>query len=193
MPDIPSDAFAWWLVWAYPPQFTARCRPRPRGRARGSDAARGARAGATRFGVWVRAVGDTLRNAPAEWIDAAGTRRSADIGAYPDSRPGERTMIDKLRQDIRYALRRLAPPSGLRDCRDPHAGARASARTPRCSASSTPCCCGRCRTRTAIASPRCGGGRRRNPHVADVLAGIRRAPRRRRARSTRQRCGSARA
>jgi putative ABC transport system permease protein len=98
----PERRFAWWLVWAYPPKFrrdvglglvdALEDRMRER-RARG----------ATRFNVRVRAVGDTLRNASAEWIDAA--RDALKAREHREPQAGERTMIDKLQQDIRYALR----------------------------------------------------------------------------------------
>jgi predicted permease len=115
---------AWWLVRAYPPRFR-------RDVGLGlvdtlEDRMRAAYAtGASRPAVWLRAVADTLRNAPAEWMRAVldGIRRVRlkPDGTYADeswvaagapyvasgfSRTNRgRTMIDILRQDVRYALR----------------------------------------------------------------------------------------
>src|SRR5262245_40745868 len=60
--------------------------------------------GASRLAVRVAAVADTIRNAPAEWLHALvdaidHTRRRRALVR------GDRTMIDILRQDVKYALR----------------------------------------------------------------------------------------
>jgi len=90
---------AWWLVCAYPPRFrrdlglslvdTLDDRMRAR-RAAGASAVR----------VAMAATLDTLRNAPAEWIREV---RFTPDGTYERAR--RRSMLDKLRQDLRYALR----------------------------------------------------------------------------------------
>ncbi|PYR43974.1 MAG: hypothetical protein DMF93_01580, partial [Acidobacteria bacterium] len=56
-------------------------------------------AGASSFGVRMPAIVDTIRNAAAEWPESAGSRQS------PDERAKGRTVVDKLLQDVRYALR----------------------------------------------------------------------------------------
>jgi putative ABC transport system permease protein len=92
---------AWWLVRAYPPRFR-------RDVGLGlvdtlEDRMRAAYArGSSRPAVWSRAALDTLRNAPPAWAAAAHDtfQRRPALPA-----PGERTMIDTIRQDIRYALR----------------------------------------------------------------------------------------
>jgi len=111
---------AWWLAWLYPPSFRRdvglgfvdalddRMRER---RASGSSS----------LGVRIPAIADTLRNAPVEWI--AALRQKGQVRLKPDptydhatfdamsvvsgfSRTREdRTVTDKLMQDIRYALR----------------------------------------------------------------------------------------
>ena len=103
MPDISPRRLAWWLVRAYPPRFRQdvglglvdAIQDR-------MDARR--TAGASRAGVWIPAMVDTIRNAPAEWLRAAleATARPPRR-TMPVSRG--RTMMDKLLQDIRYALR----------------------------------------------------------------------------------------
>src|SRR4051794_20698001 len=61
-------------------------------------------AGASRLGVWMPALLDPVRNAPAEWLRTAleppgrGARRA--MASSP-----ERTTMDKLLQDIGFALR----------------------------------------------------------------------------------------
>jgi putative ABC transport system permease protein len=98
----PDRRLAWWLVWAYPPRFrrdvglglvdALEDRMRSR-RAAGASAA----------AIWLRAGADTLRNASAEWIDVLnGCRGRSD---RPAAKLRGRGMIDKLRQDIRYAIR----------------------------------------------------------------------------------------
>jgi putative ABC transport system permease protein len=107
----PERRFAWWLLWAYPPKFRRDVGLGLVDALEDRMRARRAR-GATRFSVRLRAVGDTVRNAAAEWFDAArdvvkrgdGSKSDRRMG-YREARAGERTMIDKLRQDIRYALR----------------------------------------------------------------------------------------
>ncbi len=105
----PDRRLAWWLVWAYPPRFrrdvglglvdALEDRMRAR-RAAGAPAAI----------IWLRASVDTLRNASAEWIDctrdAVKGVRDNDRRGRPSGHPNRgRTMIDKLRQDIKYAIR----------------------------------------------------------------------------------------
>ncbi len=100
MPDIAraeraakrDRQFAWWLVWLYPPAFR---RDVGLGLADALDDRMRARraAGASSLGVRLPAIADTIRNAPVEWT--ATFRRTT----------GERTVSDKLIQDVRYALR----------------------------------------------------------------------------------------
>ena len=105
MPDVSGKAgrrLAWWLVWAYPPRFRQDV---GLGLVDAIEDRMDARrtAGASGIGVWGPAIVDTIRNAPAEWVRAA-----LDAPARPPARgwlPGERTMMDKLLQDIRFALR----------------------------------------------------------------------------------------
>ena len=61
-------------------------------------------AGASSVGVWGPAILDTIRNAPAEWMLAA-FHPSGNAAAPSGWASGERTMMDKLWQDIRFALR----------------------------------------------------------------------------------------
>src|ERR1700741_1293116 len=94
---------AWWLMWSYPPRFrrdvglglvdALEDRMRAR-RAAGTPAA----------AIWLRACADTLRNASAEWGDAIAETFRRSRGPH-ESRQRGRTMIDKLRQDIKYAIR----------------------------------------------------------------------------------------
>jgi len=89
---------AWWLVWLYPPRFrrdvglgladAIEDRMRIR-RSRGASA----------LAAGLPALLDTLKNAPAEWIHAIGQ------GRPHSTTPGGRTVIDKVMQDVRYALR----------------------------------------------------------------------------------------
>src|SRR5262249_34707247 len=58
-------------------------------------------AGASAIGAALPAVIDTLRNAPAEWLDAFAT----PLPRRPRPATGGRTVIDKVLQDVRYALR----------------------------------------------------------------------------------------
>src|SRR5262249_20108531 len=104
VPEMRSDRrLAWWLVWAYPPRFR---RDVGLGLVDAlEDRMRARRAAGSPAGViWLRACLDTLRNASAEWMDAV-------VDAYRESKPSHesqskgRTMIDKLRQDLRYAIR----------------------------------------------------------------------------------------
>jgi putative ABC transport system permease protein len=94
---------AWWLVRMYPPAFRRdvglglvdALEDRMRAaRARGAAPARSR----------MPAIIDTVRNAPIEWIDAVlGQVRLKADATY--EKAGERTVTDKLMQDIRYALR----------------------------------------------------------------------------------------
>ncbi len=120
--------FAWWLVWLYPPVFRRdvglglvdalddRMRAR---RAGGSSSA----------GVRLPALADTVRNAPVEWVTTtretllavrvrlkpdtthqthptpADTTVPVSAGSGFSRTRGGRTVIDKLMQDVRYALR----------------------------------------------------------------------------------------
>jgi putative ABC transport system permease protein len=89
---------AWFLVRLYPPRFR---RDVGLGLVDAiEDRMRQRRAaGASGFGVVVPAILDTLRNAPAAWFVQL---QSAEFSVRNSRRP----MIDKLRQDARYALRR---------------------------------------------------------------------------------------
>jgi hypothetical protein len=108
VPDIGGKGrrLAWWLVWAYPPRFRQDVGLGLVDAIEDRMEARRA-AGASGAGVWGPAILDTIRNAPAEWI-----RTALDASAHPSARSahagwisGERTMVDKLLQDIRFALR----------------------------------------------------------------------------------------
>jgi predicted permease len=95
--------FAWWLVWAYPPRFR---RDVGLGLVDAIDDRMRARraAGASRAAVRVAAVADTIRNAPAEWLHALVD--AIERSRHPrEPLRGERTMIDRIRQDVKYALR----------------------------------------------------------------------------------------
>jgi putative ABC transport system permease protein len=103
VPDVTPRRLAWWLVRAYPPRFRRDVGLGLVDAIQDRMDARRA-AGASRSGVWIPAIADTIRNAPAEWMRAA-----FDAAARPP-RPaipvsGGRTMMDKLLQDIRFALR----------------------------------------------------------------------------------------
>src|SRR5262245_17296659 len=102
---------AWWLVWAYPPRFR---RDVGLGLVDAlEDRMRARRAAGSPAGViWMRACLDTLRNASAEWVDflwdvAARLRATRDRsrGRGPATLGEGRSMIDKLWQDLRYAIR----------------------------------------------------------------------------------------
>ncbi|HEY3044932.1 MAG TPA: ABC transporter permease, partial [Vicinamibacterales bacterium] len=90
---------AWWLVWAYPPRFRRDVglglvdAIEDRMRARRE-------AGASALGARVPAILDTMRNAPAEWVNTLMQVRNG-----LQTVPSKRTTMDKLQQDIRYALR----------------------------------------------------------------------------------------
>jgi len=97
---------AWWLVWAYPPRFRQVV-------GLGlvdaiDDGMRAQRAaGASLPRVWLRAIADTLRNAPIEWVAVLRerSRQSRQSDGGPGFSRGRRTVFDMLRQDLRYALR----------------------------------------------------------------------------------------
>ena len=126
--------FAWWLVWSYPPAFRRGVglgladALDDRMRARRAD-------GASLIGTRLPAMADTVRNAPIEWIatlretfqadrvrlkpdttgetDPGGARHTdpvsvvqtvSVVSGFSRTRGG-RTVIDKLMQDVRYALR----------------------------------------------------------------------------------------
>src|SRR5262245_12802717 len=116
---------AWWLVWAYPPRFR---RDVGLGLVDAlEDRMRARRASGSATGIiWLRACLDTLHNASAEWLDCLrdGIRDGLKAGPYrsgyvsgdeysgrsldrssQNDRPRGRTMIDKLWQDLRYAIR----------------------------------------------------------------------------------------
>jgi putative ABC transport system permease protein len=61
-------------------------------------------AGASRVGMRLDAVADTARNASAEWVHALVELVQRDRRPREPRRRG-RTIMDKLRQDVRYALR----------------------------------------------------------------------------------------
>jgi putative ABC transport system permease protein len=93
---------AWWLVRLYPPPFR-------RDVGLGlidaiEDRMRALRAaGSSPLASRLPAIGDTLRNAPIEWM-----AMFRSVGApRPEARraPGGRTVRDKLLQDVRYAIR----------------------------------------------------------------------------------------
>jgi len=117
--DAKADAtrrLAWWLVRAYPPRFRREV-------GLGlvdtlEDRMRSAYVrGASRPTVWFRAVIDTARNAPLEWVRATlDVLRKVRPTAVdepsavwkPDTTDvvaRRRTMVDKLLQEVRYALR----------------------------------------------------------------------------------------
>ena len=110
MPDVTPRRLVWWLVRAYPPRFRQDVGLGLVDAIQDRMDARRA-AGATAFGVWTPAILDTLRNAPPEWMRAAldRTPRQPDSIAHQPRNTGReargRTMIDRLLQDIRYALR----------------------------------------------------------------------------------------
>jgi len=117
---------AWWLVWVYPPRFR-----RDVGQslvdALDDRMRAGRAAGEPRAAIWTRMIGDTLRNAAAEWVDVlrAAVRRSTfdlrrttrdaphttnDARQTANDEPRttnaeRRSAMDTLLQDIRYALR----------------------------------------------------------------------------------------
>ena len=101
MPDFEKAdrRFAWALVWLYPPSFRRDVglglvdAMEDRMRARRE-------AGASSIGARVPAAVDAFKNIPGEWIDAF-QRRS--VRFTPDTK--DRSMADKLMQDVRYALR----------------------------------------------------------------------------------------
>jgi len=89
--------FAWWLVWLYPPRFRRDIGLSLVDALEDRMLAR-RRAGASGIGVRAPALLDTLRNAPAEWLLAAGSLRV-------EQPITGRSMMDKLSQDVRYAWR----------------------------------------------------------------------------------------
>ena len=70
------------------------------------------------------------------------------------TRSGDRAVWDALRQDIALRRAHAAASAGVHRRRHRSRSRSASARTPRSSASWTPCCGGRCRTRDADGSCR---------------------------------------
>src|SRR5262245_51024730 len=77
-------------------------------------------AGASAARVWLAAIGDTLWNAPIEWGRAIREfRLTAFARARVVNQPEaaftipRRTMMDKLWQDVRYALRLWARKPGM--------------------------------------------------------------------------------
>jgi putative ABC transport system permease protein len=95
---------AWWLVWVYPPSFRRELGLSfadtldDRMRARRS-------AGASALVVWVSALADTVWNAPAEWMRALAERPHVGSGFSRIEPQARRPMMDKLWQDVRFALR----------------------------------------------------------------------------------------
>jgi putative ABC transport system permease protein len=91
---------AWCLVRLYPPRFR---RDVGLGLADAiEDRLRVRRAGgASLLRAALPTILDTLRNAPIEWLDAL----SAPVATEPRPTPGGRSVFDKLKQDVRYALR----------------------------------------------------------------------------------------
>ncbi len=75
---------------------------------------------------------------PWRRFDSGGTRFAASLTTAP------REHLDLLRGDVRYALRNLRAQPRLHHRRRRSRSPSASAPTPRCSPSSTACCCGRC-------------------------------------------------
>jgi putative ABC transport system permease protein len=106
--DARDDAdrrFAARLARVYPPAFRA---------AVGDDFVAAAvdlmrarrSAGLSSRAIGARAIADAIRSAPAVWIDTM--RDSARRGHASPEPARDRTMMDKLRQDVRYALRTWA-------------------------------------------------------------------------------------
>src|SRR5262245_35341441 len=103
-PPVRDRAFAEWLVRWYPPSFRE---------AVGGDLAdaiddriRAQRAaGASRARIVWLGLADTLRNAPGAWTRAALDTAGAIAAPARHPSSGERTMLDRLRQDVRYAVR----------------------------------------------------------------------------------------
>jgi len=93
-----------WIVRAYPRSFRD---------AVGADFAEALadrmrlrrRAGASSARVLLLALLDTARNAPGAWGRAAADSIASRRVAGPPLHHGERTMIDRLGQDLRYAVR----------------------------------------------------------------------------------------
>ncbi len=101
MPDFEKSdrRFAWALVWLYPPSFRRDVglglvdAMEDRMRARRE-------AGASSIGARLPAAVDAFKNIPGEWIEAFSKR---SVRFTPDTK--DRSMADKLMQDVRYALR----------------------------------------------------------------------------------------
>ena len=94
---------------------------------------------------------DTLRNAPVEWLALLRDRFAPKTDTAFEHAEEDRTMIDKLCRT--FATRSDCGAGGRASRWSRSSRSRsASAPTPRCSASSTPCCCGRCRIRTPSGS-----------------------------------------
>jgi len=110
VPDVSLRRLAWWLVWLYPPRFRRDVglglvdALEDRMRARRA-------AGASALRARVLAIADTLRNAPPEWLEtgratlSGSPRRRDPAPRDPHRNAGGRTVIDKVMQDVRYALR----------------------------------------------------------------------------------------
>jgi putative ABC transport system permease protein len=110
--DIRAKAerrFAWWLVWLYPPRFRRDVGLGLADAIQDRMEAR-RRAGASAAAVRLAACADTLHNAPLEWVAAIRSLRLeresvVRLKADATSDARGRSLMDKLSQDIRYALR----------------------------------------------------------------------------------------
>jgi putative ABC transport system permease protein len=88
--------FAWWLAWLYPPAFR---RDVGLGLVDAMEDRMRQRRAAGRS-PYLPALLDTVKNVPAEWLEAA---RQLRVPRQPAARG--RTMVDRFLQDVRYALR----------------------------------------------------------------------------------------
>ena len=187
-------------VRAYPPRF------RPRSSASGwwtrsrIGCVPGARRARRPLGVWVPAIVDTLgtrrRNGCARRSICAAADDTTSVRLEPDrgtdhSRRWRRTMMDKLWQDVRYALRLWARRPGVRAGRHPHARARhrrqhrdVQHRQRRAAAPAAV-------SRMPIASSSVWGRTQANPRTSDLMERVRGDRQPRPARSMRSPCGSA--
>src|SRR6478672_3682690 len=104
--------FAWWLVWWYPPAFRRSVGLALAEAIEDGIAERRAH-GASTFAAWMPSGLDTLRNASAAWCSAAGptdathSSHATRTHLTDETRgaPEAPSMMDKLIQDVRYALR----------------------------------------------------------------------------------------